>query len=252
MQVYCFTRKRARSKFKFIISSSAPWTLKRRVATAPSTAYTFTMASTAFWHPDPSLAAAQVSSASAAGQQFVVAPAAAADTEQVLKLFAACGVPGFDVAAVREVCNPMLTDGFHSRLAQLQTRSGNPPFRPKYQHEAHAAHREAIVQVVDSLARPFTDPSFPDVSIVPVWHGTSATALPSILNGSFANLASTDSGFFGKGIYGTPDAEYAWRVYASRGGVLLLLLLLLLLLRLPRARSRRHELNSRLARAQGN
>jgi len=55
-----------------------------------------------------------------------------------------------------------------------------------------------------------------------VWHGTNDAVLPSILNGSFANLASTDDGFYGKGIYGTPDAEYAWRVYAKRGGVLLL------------------------------
>ena len=175
-----------------------------------------------FWCPDPSLAAAQISSAGATGEQFVIAPAAAADTEQVLKLFAACGVPGFDVVAVREVCNPTLTDGFHSRLALLQTRSGNPPFRPKYQSESNPTHRDAVIAVVKTLARPFTDTSFPDVSIVPVWHGTNATALPSILNGGFANLASTDSGFFGKGIYGTPDAEYAWRVYAKRGGVLLL------------------------------
>lgn len=46
--------------------------------------------------------------------------------------------------------------------------------------------------------------------------------MPSILNGNLANLASTDGGFFGKGVYGTPDAEYAWRVYAKRGGRLLL------------------------------
>jgi hypothetical protein len=114
-----------------------------------------------FWCPDPSLAAAQISSAGATGEQFVIAPAAAADTEQVLKLYAACGVPGFDVVAVREVCNPTLTDGFHSRLAQLQTRSGNPPFRPKYQSESHPTHRDAVIQVVKTLARPFNRPKWP-------------------------------------------------------------------------------------------
>jgi hypothetical protein len=118
----------------------------------------------------------------------------------VLKLLAACGIPGFDVVAVREVYNPTLTDGFHSRLAQLHSRSGNPPFRPNYQSESHPTHRDAVFEVVKTLARPFTDTSFPDISIVPLWHGTNASALPSILNGSFANLASTDSGFFGKGI----------------------------------------------------
>ena len=124
---------------------------------------------TPFWCPDPSLAAAQIPSSST--EHFVIAPAGAADTEQVLKLFAACGVPGFDVVAVREVSNPRLTDGFHSRLAQLQTRSGNPPFRPKYLSESDPTHRDAVIQVVKTLAGPFTDPSFPDVSIVPVWHG---------------------------------------------------------------------------------
>lgn len=118
----------------------------------------------------------------------------------MLKLLAACGIPGFDVVAVREVYNPTLTDGFHSRLAQLHSRSGNPPFRPNYQSESHPTHRDAVFEVVKTLARPFTDTSFPDISIVPLWHGTNASALPSILNGSFANLASTDSGFFGKGI----------------------------------------------------
>jgi hypothetical protein len=89
---------------------------------------------------------------------------------------------------------------------------------------------------------------------MPVFHGTTAGVLSSILKCNFANLAITDglkpnpqpptpnpqpptpnpqpptpnpqpptpkpqptnshttSGFFGKGIYGTPDAEYAWRV----------------------------------------
>ncbi len=45
--------------------------------------------------------------------------------------------------------------------------------------------------------------------------------MPSILNGNLANLALTDAGYFGKGVYGTPDAEYAWRVYSKRGGMLL-------------------------------
>ena len=79
-----------------------------------------------FWCADPSLAIGQTPSASASGEQFVIAPAGAADTEQVLRLFAACGVPGFDVVAVREVCNPRLTDSFHSRRHAAATR----PFAP--------------------------------------------------------------------------------------------------------------------------
>lgn len=156
-----------------------------------------------FWSPDATLSPAP-------GEAFVIAPATAADTEKVLKIYAACGVPGYDVVAVREVCNPRLAEGFHSRLAELQSRSGNPPFQPfhsRYPADTHMAHRHAVIDGVKTLARPFTDNSFPDVSILPVWHGTNAAVLTSILTGGFANLASTDSGYFGKGLYGTPDAE---------------------------------------------
>ncbi len=76
-----------------------------------------------FWSPDATLSPAP-------GEGFVIAPATSADTEKVLKIYAACGVPGYDVVAVREVSNPGLAEGFHSRLAELQTRSGNPPFQP--------------------------------------------------------------------------------------------------------------------------
>jgi hypothetical protein len=53
--------------------------------------------------------------------------------------------------------------------------------------------------------------------------------LTSVLSGSFANLATADSGYFGKGVYGTPDAEYALRVYSKRSGVLLICCFSLLL-----------------------
>lgn len=87
-----------------------------------------------------------------------------------------------------------------------------PAFRAKYPSESHPQHRTSIVDAVKTLARPFADPSVPDLTILPVWHGTNAVALSSNLNSSFANLASTASGYFGKGVYGTPGAEYAWRV----------------------------------------
>ena len=48
-----------------------------------------------------------------------------------------------------------------------------------------------------------------------MFHGTKAGLLSSIFKTGFANLATTDSGFFGKGIYNTSDAEYAHRVYSD-------------------------------------
>jgi hypothetical protein len=39
------------------------------------------------------------------------------------------------------------------------------------------------------------------ISLLPLWHGTSPSVLESILTTGFANLATTDVGFFGKGLY---------------------------------------------------
>jgi serine/threonine protein kinase len=142
-----------------------------------------------------------------------------------VRLFAACSDPGFDIASVHEVSNPTITGAFKHRLGLLQTRKGNPHFHTDFRSESHSHDRQAIVSSVSALSRPFNDADYPDVMILPVWHGTKASALDSILNGSFATLSpadSTDIGYFGRGVYGTPDAEYAWRVYAKRCGVLLL------------------------------
>ena len=43
------------------------------------------------------------------------------------------------------------------------------------------------------------------------WHGTSSTTLPLVLQAGFANLRSTDGGFFGAGCYFAQEAEYACR-----------------------------------------
>ena len=39
------------------------------------------------------------------------------------------------------------------------------------------------------------------MSLFPLWHGTRPEVLDSVLNTGFANLATTDDGFFGKGLY---------------------------------------------------
>jgi hypothetical protein len=89
-------------------------------------------------------------------------------TQQVVELYAACSDPAFDILSVRQVSNPRLTGAFHHRLVQLQTRSGNPVFRARYLSEPHPQQRAAIVDAVETRARPFADPSVPDVTILPV------------------------------------------------------------------------------------
>ena len=71
------------------------------------------------------------------------------------------------------------------------------------------------------------DPEFPTVKIISMWHGTHISTIEHICKEGFANLAMTDFGFFGKGIYGTFEAEYADEVYGhgkhgEKNGALLL------------------------------
>jgi len=63
------------------------------------------------------------------------------------------------------------------------------------------------------------------IPIVPVWHGTKPELIEPICRSGFFNLATTDDGFFGKGIYGTPQAEYACRVYGNKCALLNLMAL---------------------------
>jgi hypothetical protein len=123
-----------------------------------------------------------------------------------------------------------LVSAFESRLRQLQSRAGKPAFQPRFVSEAHAQQRGAVLDILRAHAEPFHDAAYPDVTIVAAWHGTDSSILPSIMSTSFANLATTDSGFFGsmraparraaagiphadrpagKGIYTSLDAECA-------------------------------------------
>ena len=143
-----------------------------------------------FWQRDPSLVPSPPA-------YFTQTPASSQHARMVLQQYALCPRAGYDVVAVTELCNPDLTSAFESRLRQLQSRAGKPAFAPRFASEAEAQQRGAVIDVLRAHAAPFHDVSYPDVTILAAWHGTDSSILPSIMSASFANLASTDSGFFG-------------------------------------------------------
>ncbi len=110
-------------------------------------------------------------------------------------------------AAIHFVPKTRLRRRRHQRVGQ--TRLDHCVREPP--EAAAESHREARIQTkvsrrircaaVRSVARyfaaPFHDASYPDVTIVGARHGTDSSILPSIISTSFANLATTDSGFFG-------------------------------------------------------
>jgi len=81
---------------------------------------------------------------------------------------------------------------------------------------------EVHQQQFKGMAKSYQDNDYPLVNLLPMWHGTKAAIVDSIFRTGYANLATTDSGFFGKGIYGAHEAEYSYRIYAKQGGALIL------------------------------
>jgi hypothetical protein len=128
---------------------------------------------------------------------FTCTPACADHVQLVMQQYALCPRAGYDVVGISELCNPDLFTAFESRLRQLQSRARKPAFKPNFASEAHAQQRTAVLDILRAHAEPFRDALYPDVTIVGAWHGTDTSIIPSIMSTSFANLAKTDSGFFG-------------------------------------------------------
>jgi len=81
----------------------------------------------------------------------------------------------------------------------------------KWLNKEHQDQRKKILQRLEFFQINITQ----GVYMIPLWHGTSndKETIDSICSTGFASLGITDNGFFGRGIYGTPQAEYSARVY---------------------------------------
>eukprot|EP00727_Mastigamoeba_balamuthi_P010114 m51a1_g5725 hypothetical protein (1369) ;mRNA; f:1114477-1120359 len=141
------------------------------------------------------------------------------DMDFVLELYQRCPVPGYDIAKVDIIYSPHLEQAFENRVAQLQARAGNSAFAPSYAHDGSSDLRTNVVQRLAEMAGKTPEPAYPNVKLVPMWHGTRAEVLESVFRAGFANLATTDEGFFGKGVYSAYEARYASEVY-SKGALL--------------------------------
>jgi hypothetical protein len=80
--------------------------------------------------------------------------------------------------------------------------------------------RETVYNQLETLAQPYVDSEYPNVKLLPLWHDTKSEILDSLFKAGYASLATTDSGFYGKGLYGAYEAEYSYRVY-SQGALIL-------------------------------
>ncbi|MGE3920333.1 MAG: protein kinase, partial [Gammaproteobacteria bacterium] len=142
------------------------------------------------------------------------------DIEKVLWAYQHHPVEGMDIGEVQVIVNPALEKGFEARLSLLQQRANQPAFAARWQEDNEAPVRKEVMDYGKALTVPYAASDYPEVKLMPVWHGTKPEVLESLYSTGYANLALTDSGFFGKGIYGAVEASYAHRVY-GKGALLL-------------------------------
>jgi hypothetical protein len=128
---------------------------------------------------------------------------------------------GYSVKSVKVVYNPTSNGAFANHLKKLQQRANEPAFASHWRHENEPEWREAVLNQFDALTASNTDPDYPDVKLAFFFHSTHHNSVKGISAGGFANLALTDPGFYGKGIYTTNAGGYALDVYGGNDPVLL-------------------------------
>jgi TPR repeat protein len=129
-------------------------------------------------------------------------------------------VPGYGITGLKVIYYPHANRMFQGELEKLQARKGKPVFEPNWESMSNSGLRKKVMGTWEKLSQPYTDSSYPNVRLLPTWHGTHPDAINSILTAGYANLATTDAGFFGKGLYSSYEAEYAHRVY-SKGALIM-------------------------------
>jgi hypothetical protein len=147
------------------------------------------------------------------GKRYTILPASDEDKAKVVQFYANGPVEGYDVSLVEVIFNPGFNRAFTEALTQLQEKHGNTAFEPKWEQMQGAEQRAQVKVHWDNLTKPYTDPQYPNVKLLPAWHGTRPELLDSIIRIGYSNLSYTDEGFFGKGLYSAYEAEYAYRVY---------------------------------------
>ncbi len=164
------------------------------------------------WHMDP-----VIKPKPGTVEDYALMPASPEDIKKVVASYQGSPVPGYHIKSVQVIYNPTLNHAFYLEMKSLNKRHANPAFHPAWRAEAGKSGewREKSHSILEVMAAPHQDPSCPRVTLVPMWHGTKQELLPSILSTGFSNLATTDSGFFGKGIYAAGEAKYSWTVYGK-------------------------------------
>jgi Cadherin-like/Poly(ADP-ribose) polymerase catalytic domain len=142
------------------------------------------------------------------------------DAQKVMDCYQRAPVPGYDIRSIKVIYNANANGLFEGHLERLQGRHADPVFQPQWSAEDGCNQRQVVLEHLEQISAPYRDPDYPSVKILAMWHGTSREAAEGISKGGFVDLAKTDAGFFGQGLYFAYEAEYACNVY-NRGALFL-------------------------------
>jgi archaellum component FlaC len=138
------------------------------------------------------------------------------DSAYIMDLYKQFPLNGYEIKNVFYVnYPPQEAHLFNATYRRLEKRAEQEFFAPGWREEYKdslenlSACEEAYKAVKGTVV------SKNHLNYVDGWHGTSYESLSSLLKTGPANLATTDAGFFGKGIYLTDNPEYALRVYSK-------------------------------------
>ncbi len=162
------------------------------------------------WHFDNS-----IKPAANIVKDYTLIPAAGNDIKKANEYYQRAPVAGYEIKSVEVIYNPNFNRSFSLAIETLQARHNNPAFAPRWATENHPDWRKDIHTQLEQAVLPYQDTDCPGVKLVPVWHGTKPEVLGSLFKAGYANLAITDSGYFGKGLYSTFEADYAYRIYCK-------------------------------------
>ena len=140
---------------------------------------------------------------------------------------------GYCIAEVKKIRSRSMAQAYNGRKALLDARKDQAAFNPRWCSPLLADYSKYDIiykrllshietsqafecrDARDPSCSPAMDTAARGVKEVWMWHGTKKSLVDSILQTSFANLATTDAGFFGKGLYFTPQPAYAFDVYCD-------------------------------------
>ena len=148
------------------------------------------------------------------------------DKRRVLDLYERRKVPGYEVSKVEVIFNKTLVKGFEAKIQLLEQRHESAVHAPQWKTETKEKQQKEVRERVDYTLHTEVEKyavATRHVNILPMFHGTNPKLFDSIFRIGFDILASkdsTDAGYFGRGLYNTSYAEYAWRVYSTGGLVL--------------------------------